>query len=264
MYKAIFVDIDGTLRDDNRNISQRTKDVIKKISENGTYVVITSGRPKKYTENISRMCNASKYIISSGGASIDDYEGNLNLKRDVISKKTCEKIYKMAQELGIRVVMNMGEKRYANRLVGKKDELLIENLDELLKNSLPEQCVILDENYEKIKEIREKVLLMTDVVINNQHKCFTNPDVPKNGIIYIDITNSTISKGKAIKSFCKYLNIDLKDTLSIGDEYNDISMFETTGKSMAMGNAPDAVKQKASFVGLTNNEDGVAVYLENI
>ena len=56
MYQAIFVDIDGTLRDNQRNLSQKTIDTVKKVTDNGTLVILCSGRPRKYTEEISRQC----------------------------------------------------------------------------------------------------------------------------------------------------------------------------------------------------------------
>mgnify|MGYP000240147162 FL=1 len=67
MYKIVFVDIDGTLRNDNQEITTRTKQAIKKLMDRGILVVIASGRPRKYTENISRETNASRYIIISNG-----------------------------------------------------------------------------------------------------------------------------------------------------------------------------------------------------
>ena len=76
MYEAIFIDIDGTLRDNNKNISMRTRMAIKNIVEKGIYVVLSSGRPKKYTEEISKECGASQYIITSNGGNIYNYELN--------------------------------------------------------------------------------------------------------------------------------------------------------------------------------------------
>ena len=76
MIKAIFIDIDGTLRDSNRNLSAKTIETIKKVSEKGILVILCSGRPRKYTEEISRKCFASKYIITSNGGNIYDYEQN--------------------------------------------------------------------------------------------------------------------------------------------------------------------------------------------
>lgn len=63
MVKAIFIDIDGTLRDSNKNLSVKTIDTIKKATEKGILVILCSGRPRKYTEQISRECFTSKYII---------------------------------------------------------------------------------------------------------------------------------------------------------------------------------------------------------
>ena len=64
MYKVIFIDIDGTLRDNNKKISDRTIDAIENITKKGIFVILCSGRPRKYTENLSRQCKASKYIIT--------------------------------------------------------------------------------------------------------------------------------------------------------------------------------------------------------
>ena len=65
MYKAIFIDIDGTLRDDNKEISKRTKEMIKDIAGLGILVIICSGRPYKATVEISKDVFASNIIISS-------------------------------------------------------------------------------------------------------------------------------------------------------------------------------------------------------
>ena len=63
---------------------------------------------------------------------------------------------------------------------------------------------------------------------------------------------------------CESLKINLKDTISIGDDYNDISMFLVTGFSVAMENANNDVKSKAKYITKSNNDEGVAVFLEKI
>lgn len=70
MIKAIFIDIDGTLRDSNKNLSRNTIEMIRRVGQKGILVVLCSGRPRKYTEDLSRECFASKYIITSNGANI--------------------------------------------------------------------------------------------------------------------------------------------------------------------------------------------------
>ena len=68
MYKAIFIDIDGTLRTDEKVITKRTKEAIKKIVDLGIFVIICSGRPRKSTIQVSQEAGASNYVISSNGA----------------------------------------------------------------------------------------------------------------------------------------------------------------------------------------------------
>lgn len=89
MYKAIFIDIDGTLRNSKKEISKRTINSIKNITDRGIFVILCSGRPRKYTEDISKECYASKYIITSSGGNIYDYEENKILYVNIMNKQAC-------------------------------------------------------------------------------------------------------------------------------------------------------------------------------
>ena len=86
MYKIIFIDIDGTLRNNKKEISQRCKNVINNLVNKGMIIVLTSGRPNNYTEKISREINASQYIISSNGGNVYDYYNRKNLYTNVMDK----------------------------------------------------------------------------------------------------------------------------------------------------------------------------------
>ena len=88
--------------------------------------------------------------------------------------------------------------------------------------------------------------------------------LPKEKPFFLDITCKGTSKGNAIKKLCEYLKIDLKDSVALGDSYNDLSMFEVVGHSVAMGNAPEDIKRIVDEVTDTNNEDGVAKFLEKL
>ena len=62
----------------------------------------------------------------------------------------------------------------------------------------------------------------------------------------------------------QYLNIPLKNTIAIGNDKNDISMFDVAGLSVAVANASDDIKSKVDYVTLSNDEDGVAIFLETL
>jgi Cof subfamily protein (haloacid dehalogenase superfamily) len=74
----------------------------------------------------------------------------------------------------------------------------------------------------------------------------------------IEITHLSAQKGVALEKFVRSRGISLKETMAIGDSYNDVSMFERVGRSVAMGNADEMIKAKCDFVTVTNDEGGVA------
>ena len=81
---------------------------------------------------------------------------------------------------------------------------------------------------------------------------------------WFSVANSNCSKGNALRILSKYLNIPIEDTIAIGNDKNDISMFEVAGLSVAVANASDNIKNKVDHVTLSNDEDGVAVFLETL
>ncbi len=82
--------------------------------------------------------------------------------------------------------------------------------------------------------------------------------VTSSGHDNLEITNRNAQKGIALESFVKEKNISLSETMAIGDNYNDVSMFERVGKAVAMGNATYEIKSLCDEVTHTNEESGVA------
>ena len=217
MYKAIFIDIDGTLRDNNKNISQRTINAIKKVTDKGILVVLCSGRPRKYTEQISRQCFASKYIITSNGGNIYNYKDNKVLYVNCMDKEALIKLYEIAIPEDVRFIMNVGEGRVVNKVKHLKEEKkLEEGIKEFVYNNDIVQCTIADSNFDKIKSLIPKIEQVKNVEIKNRHKSLLDPNFPKIDTIYCDIANIESNKGNAVQKLCEILNIDVKDTIAIG------------------------------------------------
>lgn len=266
MYKAIFIDIDGTLRDDKQRISDKTKEMIKKVTQEGILVVLCSGRPRKYTEELSRACFASKYIITSGGSSIYDYEKDKVLYNNQMNKQACITLYYIAEKAKVRFIMNVGESRVVNRLKhldGTEIELKTD-IETFVKENEVLQCVISDSDFNKIKAIKEEVEKVEGVEIKNQSKNLIDGTKTERKDGYCDVANKGTSKGNGIEKLCEMLQINKKETIGIGDDFNDIAMFQVVGYAVAMGNANDKVKQYANEITKTNEEEGVAVFLEKL
>lgn len=266
MYQAIFIDIDGTLRNSEHEITQRTIKAIKNVVKEGILVVICSGRPRTYTENISRQCGASHYIITSNGGNIYDYEKQEILYTDTMNKKACLELYKIAEKANARFIMNVGANRVVTKLKhfdGSEEELK-GDIETFLKENNVIQCVIADTNFDKIKNLKKEIEKIKGVEIKNQHKSLLDSNAPKTGSFYYDIANLDSCKGNAIQKFCELKQINTKDVIAIGDDVNDISMFKIVGYSVVMENAIKEVKKYADEITTSNDEEGVAYFLEKL
>lgn len=266
MNRVVFIDIDGTLRNDKGEITQRTKNSIKKATQAGILVVICSGRPRNSTEEISKECKASPYVIASNGSQVYNYQDNKMLYRNPMKKEACVELYQLAIKNDMIFVMNLEEGRVASKVrENSSEQLLVGPIEKFLEQNEVVQCLFIDSDFEKVKRMKQEIEKVEGVAIRNCSKSLTNPSIEPRETSYYDIADIHTLKGNGIKEFCHRMNIDLKDTIAIGDDFNDVSMFETAGYSVVMGNAHESIKKNyADEVTKTNNEEGVAVFLEKL
>ena len=97
-YKIVFVDIDGTLVDDEKRISNETIQIIRKLKEEGVYTVLTSGKPYNSIKQFSNKCYETPYIIASNGAIVKNLERNTDIFKKNINKDIAIKILDMIKE----------------------------------------------------------------------------------------------------------------------------------------------------------------------
>ena len=118
MYRIIFIDIDGTLRNDKKEITEKTKEAIQKAIEKGIYVVICSGRPTKYVEEVSKEALASNYVIGCNGGEIYDYEEKKTIYLNVLANKEVITLWYIAERYDVQLIMiSNGKKLQENKLM---------------------------------------------------------------------------------------------------------------------------------------------------
>jgi Cof subfamily protein (haloacid dehalogenase superfamily) len=263
MYKAVFLDLDGTLLDDNKKISEENKEAIKQAKEKGVQVFLCSGRQQNLVKDYKNEINASDYIICCNGAEIYD----CNSKQELFSSNLPEDVvYNLYEYANSRKYLTRIDTRYGRFINDMKyfisKEVEIEpDLNKFISENKVLQFTIGTETEEEIDSVIEyiKSLNRSDIKIENKYlaraKTYT--------VWAINIINVNTSKGNAINGLCKYLKIDVNNVIGMGDDHNDISMMKTVGYGVAMGNAVPKLKEYAKEVTLTNNESGVAKILKN-
>jgi len=88
--------------------------------------------------------------------------------------------------------------------------------------------------------------------------------ISSSGAGNLEITDINAQKGIAVETYAKSKGISMKDVMVIGDNYNDLSMMVRAGHSVAMGNAPAAIKVACTEITTTNEHDGVGLAIEAI
>lgn len=265
MIKAVFIDIDETLTNSQREVTEKTKLEIKKCVENGVKIILTSGRSRREAMDFQEQIGTSPYIVSSNGASAYDAENRVEIYNERIDPQMVLQLIKHSRENGYRIKLNykdllvMNEAAYPDE---KDKEVSYEELERVAVEEQVVQCVITSTDFEKMKVFRDYIKNeCVGIAVANESKRFKNRDLKPSRNYYCDVASVKVSKGNAVKAVCEYFEIKPEEIVTIGDGENDLSMFELTPNSVAMGNSLPEIKEKANYVTASNDEDGVAKVL---
>lgn len=265
MIKAVFIDIDETLTNSQREVTEKTKLEIKKCVENGVKIILTSGRSRREAMDFQEQIGTSPYIVSSNGASAYDAENGVEIYNERIDPQMVLQLIKYSRENGYRIKLNykdllvMNEAAYPDE---KDKEVSYEELERVAVEEQVVQCVITSTDFEKMKVFRDYIKNeCVGIAVANESKRFKNPDLKPSRNYYCDVASVKVSKENAVKAVCEYFEIKPEEIVTIGDGENNLSMFELTPNSVAMGNSLPEIKEKANYVTDSNDEDGVAKVL---
>lgn len=260
MYRAVFLDLDGTLLTDDKKVSEENKKAIKYVQEKGGIACICSGRQKDAVKAYKEMAGCDKYIICSNGTQIYDCEKDEELFSCNLEKDICTMLVNYVIKNNFYIRIETSYCRYVNsRDYFVKYEIVLDNNEELFEiineNNIL-QITIGTNTEEDMKKVLKDIENMQreDIKIENVYP----PDVHGAKAWSANIINKNASKGNAIYGLCKYLKINIEDVIAMGDDSNDISMIKAVGLGIAMGNAGEDVKEYAKEITKTNMENGVA------
>ena len=288
MYKLITVDLDGTLLNKYGEVSEYTKNIIKKVTDQGILVVLASGRISESVLTIAKEIGANKYYISGNGSVLYDmqkkeiiYEKYLSKEKVLELIELCEKnsiyynIYTESSVIAKSLNYNVAFYNYENtkKSSDKKTEINIVddvyNYIKTLNTNKFLKMTICDENKIVFSSILRKVKDIPDIdVLEVSHmskkKIKMGTKEVSVGYYYTEVSSKNVDKWYAIEEIMKKENIAKEEVISFGDNNNDILMIKNAGLGIAMGHSNEQVKKVAKFVTQKNDEDGVAKALENI
>ena len=281
--KLFVTDLDGTLLSSDHTCSDYNMETLKKASSMGVKICIASGRSYGDIIKLIKGYDLNPYIISSNGASAYDDKGN-KIHSVSIPKNEVVQILQYLDSKNLQYEASTDEYTYATQdglnLLHKELEDVGES-DTVKKNKLYNDIIglVLSQKNLKIVPTLEDLLNEVDSVnsisslsaylhkIKNAKRHFTMDSRLStfSSVKYnFELTSSKTSKGVALTKLADSLNIPLKNVAAIGDNYNDISMLKVAGYKGAMANAVPNVISLAEYIAPSNDENGVAEFLESL
>lgn len=259
--KLIFIDSDETLKKTDGTITDRVRKAIEQNRKAGNKIIICTARPRYQTLEVMKEAGSDNIIVSSNGSEIYDSNDNKIIFNSFVDNDSVIKMVKYAYSKDIRLILTMEDYDYVTKEIRNPNQKLLNkhNYVEKLTDCNVKQCMFIDKKSEEIYKIKD--------ILSNDNKLYIVDEINKNSSYdekWFSVSNSNCSKGNALKIVSKYLNIPIENTIAIGNDKNDISMFEVAGLSVAVANASDDIKSKVNHITLSNDEDGVAFFLETL
>ncbi|QQK79161.1 HAD family phosphatase [Salicibibacter cibi] len=282
--KLVAIDMDGTLLHTEKEISDRTVSAVQHLQRQGHAFIIATGRTLQDAKNIVTTAGipADGYICANG-AMIADHKSHiltekhlgLHVATDIASWLHERHFYfHLATSAGLYTADDTYQfflddlNAYAHEKNdgGKMAAIIRDQADRQLNNMgvkmLPAPEDIPSYDFTAYKFLVLSLFPQKLQTIRAAWKSNPSIALTSSGRDNIELMPFDAEKGSGLTFMAKKLGIAPENTIAIGDNYNDLSMFETAGLSIAMGNAETDVKQYADMETADNDEDGVAKAIE--
>ncbi|WP_419888012.1 Cof-type HAD-IIB family hydrolase [Neobacillus niacini] len=231
--KLIALDMDGTLLNDQHEISEANRQAIKEAQEKGIFVVLSTGRSLRKCEKHADSLALSSYLVTVNGSEIWDEKRGL-VERSLVNTDSIQWMVELTKKHKVRYWAISTRRNW---------------FDEMPEDIYGEEWLKFGFN---IKDFPTRDKILKELQARGEFELSNS--TPTN----IEVNPAGINKAKGLKLVCERLGIHMNSVMAVGDSLNDLAMIEEAGLGIAMGNAQDSIKKAAVWVTSSNNEDGVA------
>jgi Cof subfamily protein (haloacid dehalogenase superfamily) len=273
----LLADVDGTLVDSQKRITERAKAAIQKLNAAGIKFAVTSGRPPRGMKMIVEEVKLSTPMAAFNGGMLVEPGTMKVLTQQTLDAETARSVIARIGEFGLDVWVYAGVNWYLHDLNTPhrdKEErtvqfppTVIKNFDEALDQGVA-KVVGVGDNYDLVAKAEKGI---ADEFEHGVHaKCTTTsrdcePSVSaaRSQPYYLDVTHPKANKGFVVEMLADLLKIPPAEFITFGDMPNDVLMFKKSGYSIAMGQASEEVKKSATYVTAGMDDEGFAKGVED-
>lgn len=263
-YKLLVLDVDGTLLNENNEISSRTQAALLKVQQMGVHIVLASGRPTGGVIPIANALELNHYggfVLSYNGGQIFNMQtGELLFEKRIdpqmlgyLDKKAKKNNFAIFTYQKDQIITDQPDNKYIRQEAALNNMQIVgvDNFPEAI-DFAPCKCVLASDNETELIGLENHWKKRLAGVL----EVFRTEDY------FLEVVPRFIDKGNTLAVLMEKLGITTEEVIAIGDGVADVSMLQLAGTSIAMGNARDSVKACADITTLPNHMDGVAVAVE--
>ena len=258
-YKLLALDLDGTLTNKKKEVSENNIRYINEAQKRGVEVILASGRPllgiKKIADQLD-LWTSGGYILAYNGGQIIDCKTGADIEKKLVPMEYYHEICEVGKKFNVYPLS------YNNEGVICENDEAKYVVKEAYNNSIP--IIKVDSLEESIKSPVVKFMVVGEPdELQNAYQYLSSLFKDKLNVFFsepyfLEITPLGIEKASALEKLLNHLGIAREQLMACGDGLNDIPMLKYAGLAVAMGNAYDETKKYADYISATNEEDGVA------
>ena len=267
--KAIVMDVDGTLTNDKKEITPKTREVLLKAQKQGILLILASGRPTTGLVEMGKVLEMDKnngLFISYNGSKVVNFQTGEELFNEPLKLEDAKAVLEHMKKFEIKPMIDKGDYMYVNDVYNCMIRFRGEPFNVIKYESrggnyklceIDDLAAFVDYPLNKIltagepEYLQEHYIEMMEPFKDKLNCMFTGP-------FYFEFTAKDIDKAKALDTVLKPLEITADEVIAFGDGHNDISIIKYAGIGVAMENAVADLKEAADEITLSNEQDGIA------
>jgi hypothetical protein len=269
-YKLFVADMDGTLLNDHKELSDKDIQTIKKLQDFGIKFAVATGRHDSMIKSYLKHLDLHVPVISCNGAVVREPFSDQVFLSKALPKEQSIDVIDICKESNADFHIYGHESIFGESLSHKM--LYYHNLNKTLPSDEQTKLVVVPDCKDIVINEPEplyKFLIISDesqdlLDIIEQLSEIDGLTVTQSMPMLCDVMKTGITKAYALQRLSQSLGIKREEIAAIGDQYNDIDLIEYAGLGIAVANAEDALKEKADIVTIANNnEDAVSEAIES-
>jgi Cof subfamily protein (haloacid dehalogenase superfamily) len=259
--RFVISDVDGTLVDHNKKLPPANAAAVARLQAAGIPFTIISARPPSGIAFLVEALKPTGPIAAFNGGTIVAPDGTI-LERHTLDPAAVAKSFAIAEGAGATPwvfaegcwhIQDMSNPHVPHEIISSAQQPLI------VRDMTPLFGAV-----DKLTWVSDEPALLHRLQAEMREAIGGNATIGLSQTYYLDLTHPQANKGEGITTLARIAGVDLADVAVMGDQYNDVPMFERAGIAIAMGQAPEAVKAKAGYVSTSNDENGVAYAIDTI